>query len=219
MPEDLAPIPASVKQIHRAITPERAATFLDALRKTGSLHHAAAAASPHLVARGSKHCGVGSFREYARRNPEFAAEVEAALTAVIGEAEALLWDRAKTPDQKLVFNPKTGAEHVTEDRRNANQMLLAWLAAHRPEMWAPKIKNDTTVTHVGNPITSGAQWVIKPDDVLLLADPDDQRLLIALLEKIEDARADAPPVVRQVNTTAGSWATPAVLPAPEGEAQ
>src|SRR5437773_11489741 len=66
------------------ITPERAEIFLDALRKTGSYNAAAAAASPHLVKRGSKHCSIRAFREYARRNPEFAMEVEAAMGEVRG---------------------------------------------------------------------------------------------------------------------------------------
>lgn len=54
---------------------------------------------------------------------------------------------------------------------------------------------DATVTHNGGSLTSGTQWVLKPEDILLLDNLDDQSALIDLLGKIEDARkaAEVPP--------------------------
>lgn len=97
-------------RVRAPITPERAEIFLDALRKTGSLHAAAAAASPHLVRRGSKHCSIGGFREYAKRNPEFATAVEACLTEVRGRMESLVLERALTPDPSRPYHQGWGPE-------------------------------------------------------------------------------------------------------------
>ena len=191
-----------------AVTPARAATFLATLRKTGSLSAAAAAASPHLMAKEKTRGGIASFREYARRNPDFAADVEAALTAIKGEMEALVFERARTPDEKPLFNPKTGELHYAVDHRNANDMLKLWLASHDPTKWAPKqsIRTDATVTHVGGgSLLGGAQWVIRPDDILLLDDPADQRHLIDLLSKIEDSRASATPPPPPLTRSYKGW--------------
>jgi hypothetical protein len=171
------------------ITPERARVFVETLRQTGSYHAAAAAASPHLVKRGSRNFGVGSFREYARRNPEFAADVEAAMGEVRGRMESLVLERAMTPDEKPIFNQKTGQLlGVQKDTRNANQMLALWLASHDPATWATKqhIKTDVTVTNNGE-LAAGANYVIRPNDILLLSDAE-RASLIDLLSKIEELR-------------------------------
>jgi len=210
------------------VTPERAAVFLDALRKTGSYHAAASAASPHLVRKGSGRYGVKSFRDYARRNPEFAAEVEMAMSEAVGRMEELLVERAMTPDERPVFNQKTGQLlGVQKDSRPANTMLALWLASHDPAKWAPKqhVKSDVTVTNTNTDLTSGANYVIRPDDILLLPDAD-QRTLVELLTKIEAAReeqnADALPEPRRPYDTSG-WghksepAEAAALPGPVAE--
>jgi hypothetical protein len=205
------------------ITPEREDAFVDALLKTGSLSAAAAAASPHLVRRGSTRYGIATFRDHARRNPAFAARVEAALTEVRGKMESLVLERALTPDEKPVFNPKTGEMFVAVDRRNANVMLSLWLASHHPDKWAPKknVQVDAKVQHTANSLTSGAQWVIKTDDILLLSDPAEQQQLIALLSKMEDARrereAQLPAPGQHPNRPYQGWGVdePPALPAPE----
>jgi len=204
------------------ITPERAATFLDALRKTGSYHAAAAAASPHLVRRGSRHCSVQTFREYARRNPEFAEAVEAAMGEVRGRMEALVIERALNPDEKPIFSQKTGELlGVAKDSRPANTMLALWLSSHDAAKWAPKqhVKSDVTVTSVGSDLTSGANYVIKPDDILLLGEGD-RAALIDLLTKIEEAReVEAPAAIpaRPYNNQGWNSDAAAALPAPEAQ--
>jgi hypothetical protein len=211
------PTPTLARQHHAPITPERAQVFLDALHKTGSYHAAAAIASPHLVRRGSKHCGVGTFREYARRNPEFAIAVEAAMGDVRGRMEALVLERAMNPDERPIFHPKTGELlGVAKDSRPANQMLSLWLSSHDPSKWAPKqhVKNDVTVTNTNGDLTSGANYVIKADDILLLDDTEREQL-IGLLEKIEsdrDADAAALPEPRRPYNNQGWGPQPAALP-------
>jgi hypothetical protein len=184
--------PAAVSPRRVPVTAERAQIFLETLKKTGSYYGAAAAASPHLVRRGSQHCSVGAFREYARRNPEFAQEVEAAMGEVRGRMEALVLERALNPDERPIFHPKTGnLLGIAKDSRPANQMLSLWLASHDPGKWAPKthVKSDVTVTNTNSDLTSGAHYIIKSDEILLL-DDSERVQLIALLEKIEHGRED-----------------------------
>ena len=156
-----APLPAYALARGRngriPITPERAAVFLKALRETGSYFAAAAAASPHLVAKGSKTCNVQSFREHARRNPEFAADVEAAMESVRGDMEALVLERAKTPDERPIFGKNGQLLGTQKDSRPANAMLALWLSSHDPSKWAPRqsIKSEVTVTNTDAGLTGG----------------------------------------------------------------
>lgn len=212
----------AIPSARHAITPERAQAFVEALRLTGSYNAAAAAASPHLVRRGSKQCSVGKFREYAKRNPEFAAEVEAAMESVRGRMEALVLERAMTPDEKPIFNQRTGELlGVAKDSRPANQMLALWLSSHDPNRWAPKqhVKSDVTVTNADADLTSGANYLIKPNDILLLDDADRQAL-VDLLTKIEERRdrdAAELPEARRPYDNRGWAAEPAALPGPTVE--
>jgi hypothetical protein len=197
-------------QIAVGITPEVEDAFVEGLRMYGTLDAAARHARPHLVARGSKRCSVGTFREHARRHPEFAARVEDALSEYKGVIEATIHERAMTPDERPVFNPKSGELYLCVDHRNANQLLLAIAGRIDPASWAPKknVSIDATVTHTGS-LTSGAQFVVKPDDILLLSDPAEQRLLIDLLVKIESARKSQEALPEPVKPY-GNWnASPA----------
>jgi hypothetical protein len=201
------------------ITPERAEAFLIALRQTGSYSAAAAAASPHLAAKGSKSCGVGAFREYARRNPQFAEDVEAAMTAVKGEMEALVLERARTPDERPIFGKNGALLGVQKDSRPANQMLALWLSSHDPAKWAAKLstKTEVTVTNTDGSLTSGAAFIVKPADVLLL-DEADRATLIDLLSKLEDRREETTPAVIDTKPYSMGWgpnAAPSRLPAPD----
>jgi hypothetical protein len=208
------------------ITPERAEVFLTTLRQTGSYHAAAAAASPHLVRRGSKHCSVQAFRNYAKRNPAFAEAVEAAMGAVRGRMEALVLERAMNPDERPIFHPKTGELlGVAKDSRPANTMLALWLSSHDPSKWAPKsqIKTDVTVTNADAGVTGGA-YVVRPDDVMLLPEADRERLigLLMQIEELRDADPDAMPEPERTrpynNQGWASDARPAALPGPTEDA-
>jgi hypothetical protein len=205
------------------ITPERAEAFLIALRETGSYSAAAAAASPHLAAKGSKSCSIGAFREYARRNPQFAENVEAAMTEVKGRMEALVLERAMTPDERPIFGKNGALLGVQKDSRPANQMLALWLASHDPGKWAAKqsIKSEVTVNNADGSLTGGQAYIVKPADVLLL-DEADRVKLIDLLSKLEDRReeANAPATIETKPYTMG-WgpnAAPSRLPAPADDA-
>ena len=66
------------------LTPERRQTFLEVYAKTGSWAAAARAASPHASTRWG---ASRSFRDLAKREPEFAAACEEAREHAVGLAE------------------------------------------------------------------------------------------------------------------------------------
>jgi hypothetical protein len=206
--------PAGLRSL--AVTPEVQDKFVEGLKLHGTFDAAARHARPHLVARGSKHCSVGTFREHARRNPDFAARCEEALSDFKGEMEALAVERAKTVDTRPHYDKNGNFLGVEENRRNANDMLKVVLARIDPSAWAPKrnVNIDATVTHNDAKLTGGAAYVVKPDDMMLL-DEDKRRLLVSLLVEMEEARKAALPEPEPIRPY-GTWKDhPAALPAPE----
>lgn len=120
------------------ITADTLDKFVEGLRTFGTFDAAARHARPHLAARGSKQCSIRSFREHARRNPDFAANCEEALSDFKGEMEALAVKRAKTVDRRPVFGKNGQFLGYEVNRRNANDMLKVVLAKIDPSAWAPK---------------------------------------------------------------------------------
>ena len=198
------------------ITSEVEDKFVEGLILHGTFDSAARHARPHLAARGSKRCSLAAFREHARRNPDFAAKCEEALSDFKGEMEALAVQRAKTVDTRPHYDKNGNLLGIEENRRNANDMLKVVLARIDPSAWAPKrnVTVDATVTHNEAKLTGGAAYIVKPDDMLLL-DATEQRTLIDLLSKIEDARKALEPPTEPIRPY-GTWQDhPAALPAPE----
>src|SRR5262245_28853082 len=99
------------------ITEARKQAFLDALRRTGSMRYSASYASPHLgdddrtdrMGRGAE-----SFRDLMKRDPMFAAAVQEAVDAYIGDIENLLQERLRTPNRRPIFD-KNGVQIGVEE--------------------------------------------------------------------------------------------------------
>jgi hypothetical protein len=179
------------------VTPERRKAFLDALAKTGSWRAAAAAASGHLLADGhpGTRLGVGTFSQLAKRDPEFSEQVQEALNEAIANVESTLYDRIHLPNRRPVFDKQGVLLGHDENWRDANVLALRFLERHDLNWIQRKqIDGTTHVVHSDAEIGSGASYVLKPADMVLLP-PEKQALLIGLLEEIEAARDDQPPAI------------------------
>lgn len=180
---------------HARVTEARKQAFLEVLRATGSFRRAATAASPHLgednradrLGRGSE-----SFRDTMRKDPTFAAAVQEAIDAYIGDLENLLQERLRTPNRRPIFDKNGNQIGVEENMRDANLLLLRALE-RMDERWAPRkqlsgqISHDHKHTHELAAAEPG--FSVTARDLSLLS-PDDQRALLALFDKVEDARRE-----------------------------
>jgi hypothetical protein len=178
----------------------RKQVFLETLRQTGSLRWAATIASPHLAGdpardprRGGKGHGFESFRDAMRRDPVFAAEVEAALAHALGTAEKLLAERMLTPDTRPIVDKNGNVVAVATDHRNANALLLRFLERHDPG-WAPRknVSGEIAHQHQHTHELAAAEpgYTITARDIRALPE-DKQRLLLSLLDEIEDNKETA----------------------------
>jgi hypothetical protein len=193
-----------------AVTEERKKLFLATLAQTGSWRAAAAAASGHLIRDGhpGSRLGVGAFANLAKRDPAFAEQVREALDAAIANVEHALYDRINLPNRRPIFDKQGNLLGHDENWRDANMLGLRFLERH-DQNWVQKKQIDGTqhVVHSEAGVGSGAAYVLKPADIMLLP-PEKRAALIALLEDVEQARdeqeADAPADARPA------------LPGPEG---
>lgn len=85
------------------LTEDRKRVFLQALAATGSPIAAASAATPW-----STHCqgGVATFRDEARRDPEFADAWERARQEALAEVEKEIYRRAMHPPERPVWQDR-----------------------------------------------------------------------------------------------------------------
>lgn len=194
-----------------AVIAERKRIFVQELATHGVFRYAAAAASGHIVGRnGFAHdtnCGEQTFAQWMKQDPAFAEEVRAALQLAIGNLEKKLIDRIDVPNVRPVFDKQGNRLGEDVNWRDANVLLLRALERHDPA-WIVRKQIDGT-THVitsDADVGSGASYVLKPADIVLLP-PEKQMLLVSLLEEIEQAREDQPPAIPA--------AAPAALPEPE----
>lgn len=180
---------------HARLTDARRTTFLDVLRATGSYRRAASLASPHLGNddRRDRHGrGTETFRDEERRNPTFATAVRAAIDAYIGDLENLLQERLRTPNRRPIFD-KNGAQiGVEENMRDANLLLLR--ALERMDMqWAPRKQItgqiDHRHQHTHELAAAEPGFNVTARDLALLP-VEEQRMLLALFDKVEDARRE-----------------------------
>lgn len=171
------------------LTPERKRIFLDAVRQTGSLRAAAALASPHSDPS-TYRPGYETFRDAARRDPAFAQEIREALNDAMGAAEKLLAERMLTPDTRPIFDKNGNLLGVQTDHRNANQLLLAFLARHDPNSWAPKkhLGGEIAHQHDHRHEFGPGRLSIHPSDILALPE-EDRAAFMRYVEVIEQARA------------------------------
>ena len=166
---------------HLPIDADRRRIFLDHLAKGASLVTAARAASPHCTGHDF---GLGGFTALARRDPEFAAEMEQAQLAALGEVEDEIRRRAMNPPTRPVWHKGELVGHY-EDRSSSDRLLVRLAERLDPDHWAPqsKIKSEVDV------VVRGAMLAIQPHDVMLLDDAD-QEAFVRLLTKIADRRED-----------------------------
>jgi len=180
---------------HAPMTEARKRAFLDVLRQTGSFRRAATLASPHLGdddRPDRKGRGAETFRDQMRRDPTFAAAVQEAIDAYIGDLENLLQERLRTPNRRPIFDKNGNQIGVEENMRDANLLLLRALE-RMDERWAPRkqisgqISHDHQHTHELAAAEPG--FNVTARDLALLS-PADQRALLDLFDKVEDARRE-----------------------------
>lgn len=170
----------------RKITQARKDVFLSVLGETGSRAAAAAAASPHTDGGKGLRPGYETFRDLCKRDPEFALAVEQAEAKALGRVEAEIVNRAFTLDERPIFD-RQGNRIGTQTSSNAsNQMLLRLAERLAPDVWARRSRTELEghIVHHG-----AAVAVLEPQDVLLLAE-DDQELLLQLISRIEQRKGD-----------------------------
>jgi hypothetical protein len=167
----------------RPLTPERKETFLATLRETGSPFAAARAATPWSSER---HCGLSTFRDERRRDPQFAADWERAIEEAIGRIEAEVVRRAMTPTKRPVFSKGELVGHVEE---YDNRLLVTLAKRLNPDDWSErqKVEHSGSVSHEHR----HAVAVLKPRDVLLLPEADREPFL-AYIGKIAEAKKTLP---------------------------
>lgn len=192
--------PDTPRRSIQRVDERRKQVFLETLRQTGSLRWAATIASPHLSGdptrdprRGGKGHGFESFRDAMRRDPVFAAEVEAALAHALGTAEKLLAERMLTPDTRPLLDKNGNVVAVATDHRNANTLLLRFLERH-DHSWAPRknIAGQIEHQHQHTHELAAAQpgYTVTAADIRALPE-EKQRQLLALLDEIEDNKEPA----------------------------
>lgn len=162
---------------HR-LTQQRRQLFLQELARTGSPIAAAAHATPWST---HKQGGVSSFRDHARRDPEFAAAWERAVHHALAAVEGEIVRRAMSPPKRPVWE-RGEVKGWVEDRNSSDKLLLR-LAARLDPAWRERTSVDANVT------VEASVLAIAPGDILYLA-PSEQELLKDLLCKIADARGE-----------------------------
>lgn len=165
-------------ELHTELTEERKQTFLETLRNTGVFVWAALQASPGRTGKGA----ASTFRTAMYRDPDFAAEVEAARAEALSRLEKTAYYRALHGHQRPVYQRGGLAGHETVYDNN----LLLRVLARYDSRWAAKSKIEGHITH------DVRQLVLTPDDILLLA-PEKREKLLHLLEEIDELKPEKVP--------------------------
>lgn len=182
---------------HLSVTPERRRIFLETLRQTGSLRASATAASQHIIndgggyqaGRGNPRAGQQTFATLRRRDPEFDAEVQEAISEALGRAEVTLADRMRTPDSRPVVDKAGNVVGTDVNWRSANQLLLRFLE-RQDRVWVQRREVNGTQTIInGDGAPAGLSFHITADDVRKL-DVEQQRQLFELLDLIQAGQDD-----------------------------
>jgi hypothetical protein len=111
------------ESFHMPVDETRWRIFIETVRKTGSLRKGATAASPHQVS-GERHGCVSSFVNLAKRDPQKAQELEAAISEALGNLEATIYDHAVNGTERPIFQGgvQVGKE-IQFDHRTALEIL------------------------------------------------------------------------------------------------
>lgn len=161
------------------LTERRKRVFLDTLAETGSTTAAAQAATPWATHRMG---GLSTFKDEARRDPEFADAWERAEAAALARVESEIMRRAMTPTLRPVFSRGELQGHVEEFD---NRLLLAVARRLNPEAWSERqrIEQSGRIEHVH----AHAVAQLAPRDLLYLA-PEARKTFLGLLEQIATAK-------------------------------
>lgn len=155
------------------ITAARREAFLKTLAQTGSLRAACAASSPHST--GEQHAS-STWHDLRRRDPEFEAQVQAALDHFVGQAEREVVRRAYEPETRRHFAKDGRLMSEEQSWREANKLLMAALRRHSPE-WNERrqLEVEGRVQH--------SHYAIDPSLVMHLP-RERQELLVDLLDEM-----------------------------------
>ena len=160
------------------LTEERKTIFLKTLAATGSAIAAASAATPWSTHPAG---GINTFRDEARRDPEFAAAWQRAQEQALAEVEQEIYRRAMNPPERPVWH-QGEVKGFVEDRNSADKLLLR-LAARLDPAWREHTSIEQSVTVQASVLN------IMPQDILRLA-REEQEMFVELLRKIADARGE-----------------------------
>jgi len=127
------------------LTAKRKALFLSELAKHGIFVRAARAASPDSLTG-----AVATFREEARRNPEFAAQIAEAIEAADGELLAELHLRAVEGVPTDIRGPN--GQVVGTYRRVSDRLLVEKLRSRFPRDFATHTVSEITAKVKNEPI-------------------------------------------------------------------
>jgi len=126
-----------------ALTDERKRRFLEVLSETGSVAAACrASASDSHGERAAK----STINDAIRRDPDFAAAVDAAKQAALGKVEEEIVRRAFNPPQTPVVDRNGNVVGYRTETMSADRLLLRIASRLDPESWAEKRKSSLEVS-------------------------------------------------------------------------
>lgn len=138
--------PAPDKRLNRIsypLTAERLRVFLTVLAETGSKMAAARAATPWSTGQQG---GYHAFRKEWKNNPEFKEAVDEAYDSFLGRMNNEIVTRAFEPTKRPIFSQ---GEHVADELKYDNQLLMRVAQRHEPSKWNPKqqVEHTGQITH------------------------------------------------------------------------
>jgi hypothetical protein len=185
---------------HTKLSTERLAVYLRVLRETGSHFEACRVATPfpNDVKPVSEESGgttppsgYQTFLHYRRTHPEFEQQCIDAINEAIGAAESELARRMRLPTERATIDKQGNVVHVTKDYRNADLLLLRFLARHAPDTWTETQKRELTgtmqVQHGNAYAAAGVAYNIT-SEVLRMLSETDRQTLGEIMCRAEDAR-------------------------------
>lgn len=178
--------PPRTRPAHQPVDETRRRVFLATLRETGLFRAAARAASPHSDPDSG---AVNSFRDLARRDANFAAEVAEAMQEANERLEREAHRRAVEGIREPIF--QKGRQAVDADGKPAfivrysDNLLLRLLERRDPDAWSQHRK----VEHSGSAVPAGAVGYIAATDIRFLDDRDVEDLH-RILTKLAARRGD-----------------------------
>lgn len=178
------------------ITEKRKKTYLDTLRKTGSVYAASRAATPHC--RG-KQGGHSTWYQLAQKDPSFAEAVQAAKDDALGRFEAEAARRAVEGWERPIVS---GGVIVATEKVYSDNLLTLKLRALAPEKYTER-KNVNLSGNVGV-----VGLMISPQDLTALSD-EQRTALEGILETIAVHRSEPAAIEADYSEIVPS------LPAPE----